>query len=170
MEKSSMIHSARPHSLASSEHFFRLKYCFVYYILKSAVRPDERTTCAKTLITTGRPSGSIYGGSIGREGSFFARKIWGKPGKNVARWGGKFLGVEIVDLRALKTSHEEGRLGDGKITIFLKGSRKNQTKKCMVTKFCIREKFATKYNLILYIYIKNFRKIRDRSSARNAIY
>ena len=41
------------HSLASSEHCFHLKF-----LLKKWARTDIRTTCVKTIITTGRDCGS----------------------------------------------------------------------------------------------------------------
>ena len=53
MDKTGVINDplGQTHSLASSEHFF---LCFALLDLKSG---DGRTTCAKTIISTGRDSG-----------------------------------------------------------------------------------------------------------------
>ena len=50
---SSMIHSAQTHSLASNEHCFHLKF-----VLFGKVGTDGGHDCVKTMITTGRDSGS----------------------------------------------------------------------------------------------------------------
>ena len=50
------------HSLASSEHCFLL-FCFARFEKWT----DERTTCAKTMITTGRDCGSA---------EWIKKKVW----------------------------------------------------------------------------------------------
>ena len=59
-EKNGVINDplGQTHSLASSEQCFRMDIVLFCYTLKSGVeRTDRRTTCAKTMITTGGDCG-----------------------------------------------------------------------------------------------------------------